>query len=209
MKLYDFRLAPNPRRVRIFLAEKGIAVPTVQIDLRAGEQFTSEFRSINPECTVPVLQFDDGRRIAEVIAICLYFELAHPDPALMGIGAHDRAIVADWHHRIERQGFWAVGDAFRNSTPGLRGRALPGPDDYEQIPALAERGRARTARFFEMLDHHLAGHQFVAGDRYTIADIMALVTVDFAARINFAIPEDCSHLRRWHEAVSARPSAAA
>jgi hypothetical protein len=125
MKLYDYQLAPNPRRVRIFLAEKGITVPTVQVDLRAGEQFTAEFRSINPECTVPVLEFDDGRRITEVIAICLYFELAHPEPALMGVGAQDRAIVADWHHRIERQGFWAVGDAFRNSAPGLKGRALP------------------------------------------------------------------------------------
>jgi glutathione S-transferase len=209
MKLYDYQLAPNPRRVRIFLAEKGITVPTVQVDLRAGEQFTAEFRSINPECTVPVLEFDDGRRIAEVIAICLYFELAHPEPALMGVGAQDRAIVADWHHRIERQGFWAVGDAFRNSAPGLKGRALPGPDDYEQISALAVRGLARTARFFEMLDRRLAGRQFVASDRYTIADIMALVTVNFAARINLAIPEGCSHLRRWHETVLARRSAAA
>jgi glutathione S-transferase len=119
MKLYDYQLAPNPRRVRIFLADKGITVPTVQVDLRAGEQFTPEFRSINPECTVPVLEFDDGRRIAEVVAICLYFELAHPEPVLMGVAAQDRAIVADWHHRIERQGFWAVGDAFRNSAPGL------------------------------------------------------------------------------------------
>jgi glutathione S-transferase len=209
MKLYDYQLAPNPRRVRIFLAEKGITIPTVQVDLRAGEQFTPEFRSINPECTVPVLEFDDGRHIAEVIAICLYFELTHPEPALMGVGAQDRAIVADWHHRVERQGFWAVGDAFRNSAPGLKGRALTGPDDYEQIPSLAERGRARTARFFEMLDRRLAGRQFVASDGYTIADIMALVTVNFAARINLAIPEGCNHLRRWHETVSARPSAAA
>jgi glutathione S-transferase len=209
MKLYDYQLAPNPRRVRIFLAEKGITIPTVQVDLRAGEQFTPEFRSINPECTVPVLEFDDGRHIAEVIAICLYFELTHPEPALMGVGAQDRAIVADWHHRVERQGFWAVGDAFRNSAPGLKGRALPGPDDYGQIPSLAERGRARTARFFEMLDRRLAGRQFVASDGYTIADIMALVTVNFAARINLAIPEGCNHLRRWHETVSARPSAAA
>ena len=209
MKLYDYQLAPNPRRVRIFLAEKGITVPTVQVDLRAGEQFTPEFRSINPECTVPVFEFDDGRRIAEVIAICLYFELAHPEPALMGVGAQDRAIVADWHHRIERQGFWAVGDAFRNSAPGLKGRALPGPDDYEQIPALAERGRARIVRFFEVLDRQLAERQFVTGDRYTIADIMALVTVNFAERINQSVPEGCNHLRRWHETVSARPSASA
>ena len=209
MQLYDCKTAPSPRRVRIFLAEKGITVPTKEVNLRAGEQFKPEFRAINPECTVPVLEFDDGRRIGEVVAICTYFELTHPQPPLMGVGAQDRAIVADWHHRIERQGFWAIADAFRNSTPGLKGRALPGPDDYEQIPALAERGRARTGRFFEMLDRQLAGRQFVASDRYTIADIMALVTVNFASRINIAIPEDCSHLRRWHETVAARPSAAA
>ena len=146
MKLYDYTLAPSPKRVRIFLAEKGITVPTVQVDLRSGEQFTPRFRAINPECTVPVLEFEDGRRIAEVIAICLYFELAHPEPALMGSRAQDKAIVADWHHRVERQGFWAVGDAFRNSTPGLKGRALPGPDDYEQIPALAEEILVKSAR---------------------------------------------------------------
>jgi glutathione S-transferase len=207
MKLYDYTLAPNPKRVRIFLAEKGITVPTVQVDLRGGEQFTPEFRTINPECTVPVLEFDDGRRIAEVIAICLYFELVHPEPALMGSSTQDKAIVADWHHRVERQGFWAVGEAFRNSAPGLKRRALPGPDDYEQIPALAERGRARVARFFEMMDHELAGREYVAGDRYTIADIMALVTVNFAARIDLKVPEGCVHLRRWQQAVNARPSA--
>jgi len=117
MKLYDYQLAPNPRRVRIFVAEKGITVPIVQVDLRRGAQFTPEFRSINPECTVPVLEFNDGRRLTEVIAICLYFEMAQPEPALMGVVAQDRAIVADWHHRIERQGFWAVGDAFRNPCP--------------------------------------------------------------------------------------------
>ena len=141
MKLYDYTLAPNPKRVRIFLAEKGITVPTVQVDLRGGEQFTPEFRAINPECTVPVLEFDDGRRIAEVIAICLYFELAHPEPALMGSRPQDKAIVADWHHRVERQGFWAVGDAFRNSAPGLKGRALPG---HRRTSGQRQRDRLRT-----------------------------------------------------------------
>ncbi|HTT78518.1 MAG TPA: glutathione S-transferase [Stellaceae bacterium] len=209
MKLYDYTLAPNPRRVRIFLAEKGIAVPTVPVDLRAGEQFTPEFRRINPECTVPVLEFDDGKRIAEVVAICTYFEIVHPAPPLMGAGAEDQAIVTAWQHRVERQGMWAAADAFRNSAPGLQGRALAGPDDYAQIPALAERGRTRVMRFFEMLDGELAGREFIAGERYTIADITALVTVDFAARIKLAIPEDGVHLRRWHREVSARPSAAA
>jgi glutathione S-transferase len=119
---------PPSRNASSDLRRRATAL-TVQVDLRGGEQFTPEFRAINPECTVPVLEFDDGRRIAKVIAIYLYFELAHPEPALMGSRAKDKAIVADWHHRVERQGFWAVGDAFRNSAPGLKGRALPGPDD--------------------------------------------------------------------------------
>ena len=209
MKLYDCKTAPNPRRVRIFLAEKGVTVPTVEVDLRAGEQFTPEFRAVNPESTVPVLEFDDGRRITEVVAICTYFEATHKQPPLMGVGAEDQAIVAAWQHRAEREGLWACADAFRNSAPGLKGRALPGPDDYEQIPALAERGRARVERFLEKLDEALAGREFIAGDRYTIADITALVLVDFAGRIKLPIPEPCAHLRRWHAAVSARPSAAA
>ena len=209
MKLYDCTVAPNPRRVRIFLAEKGIALPTIQVDLRAGEQFTPEFRAINPACTVPVLEFDNGQRIAEVVAICVYFEAIHPDPPLMGIGPQDRAIVAAWQSRAEREGLLAVAEAFRNSTPGLKGRALPGPDNYDQIPALAERGRARVARFFEAIDRALADREFVAGDRYSIADITALVTVDFAAWIKLPIPEACRHLDRWHKAMAARPSATA
>src|SRR5215472_17564491 len=124
MKLYDCTVAPNPRRVRIFLAEKGIALPTIQVDLRAGEQFTPEFRAINPACTVPVLEFDNGQRIAEVVAICVYFEAIHPDPPLMGIGPQDRAIVAARQRRAERDGLLAVAEAFRNSTPGLKSRAL-------------------------------------------------------------------------------------
>ena len=209
MKLYDYTVAPNPRRVRIFLAEKGIAVPTIQVDLRAGAQFTPEFRAINPACTVPVLEFDNGQRIAEVVAICVYFEAIHPDPPLMGIGPQDRAIVAAWQRRAEREGLLAVAEAFRNSTPGLKGRALPGPDNYDQIPALAERGRARVARFFEAIDRELADREFIAGDRYSIADITALVTVDFAGWIKLPIPDECKYLQRWHKAIAARPSAAA
>jgi glutathione S-transferase len=209
MKLYDCTTAPNPRRVRIFLAEKGIVLPKIQVDLRAGEQFRPEFRAINPACTVPVLEFDDGRRIAEVVAICVYFEADHPDPPLMGIGAQDRAIVAARQIRVEREGLLAVAEAFRNSTPGLKGRALPGPDDYEQIPALAERGRARVARFFEAIDRELKDREFIAGDRFSIADITALVTVDFAGWIKLPIPDQCTHLQRWHQAIAALPSATA
>jgi len=209
MKLYDFAPAPNPRRVRIFLAEKGIVLPTVQVNLRANEQFSPAFRAVNADCTVPVLELDDGARIADVLAICVYFEASQPEPPLMGVGARDQANVAAWQRRVERDGFLAVVEAFRNSTPGFKGRALPGPDDYEQIPALAERGRARLGKFFAMMNACLADREFVAGQRYSIADITALVTVDFAGWIKLRIPDDCSHLRRWYDAVSARPSAKA
>jgi glutathione S-transferase len=209
MKLYDFAPAPNPRRVRIFLAEKGIALPMVQVNLRASEQFGPAFRAVNADCTVPVLELDDGARIADVLAICVYFETLQPEPPLMGIGARDKANVAAWQRRVERDGFLAVVEAFRNSTPGFKGRALPGPDDYEQIPTLAERGRARLGKFFGMMNASLADREFVAGKQYSIADITALVTVDFAGWIKLHIPDDCSHLRRWYDTVAARPSAKA
>jgi glutathione S-transferase len=191
------------------LAEKGIAVPTVQVNLRAGEQFTPEFRAINPDCTVPVLELDDGVRIFDAIGICAYFEAVQPDPPLMGASPAERGLVAAWQRRCERDGFYALMDAFRNATPGLKGRAVPGPDSYDQIPALAERGRARLARFFESMNRRFAQSEFVAGPRYSIADITALVTVDWAGGIKMTIPDGASSLKRWHAAVSARPSAKA
>lgn len=209
MKFYDCATAPSPRRVRIFLAEKGITVPSVQVDLRAGEQFTPAFRAINRDATVPVLELDDGTRIADAVAICVYFEMRQPEPPLIGADAEEWAQVTAWQRQVERDGFHAVMEAFRNATPGLKGRALAGPDDYEQIPALAERGRARVLRFFAVMDERLGVSEFVAGRRYTIADITTLVTVDFARWAKLPVPESCTYLRRWHEAVSARPSAKA
>jgi glutathione S-transferase len=209
MKFYDCSTAPSPRRVRIFLAEKGISVPTVQVDLRNGEQFSPAFRAINPDATVPVLELDNGTRIADAIGICVYFEQTHPQPPLMGESAEEKAVIAERQRLAERNGFYAVTEAFRNATPGMKGRALPGPDDYEQIPALAERGRARVMRFFNELDVQLAQHPFVAGSRYSIVDITALVTVDFARWAKLSIPDECSRLRQWHADVSARPSAKA
>ena len=207
MKLYDYAPAPSPRRVRIFLAEKGIAVPTVQVDLRHREQFTDAFRAINPDCTVPVLELDDGTRIADAVGICVYFEAVRPAPALMGRDPQSKALIVAAQRRAERDGFSAVVEAFRNFTPGLKGHALPGPDGYEQIPALAERGRARVKRFFATMEAALAGRAFVCGADYSIADITTLVTVDFAQRIKLAIPEASVNLRRWYDKVSARPSA--
>jgi glutathione S-transferase len=209
MKLYDYAPAPSPRRVRIFLAEKGITVPTVQVDLRAGEQFTDGFRAINPDCTVPVLELDDGTRIADAVGICVYFEAVRPDPPLMGRDPREKAIITAAQRRAERDGFQAMVEAFRNVTPGMKGHSLPGPDGYAQIPALAARGRARVERFFAAMEAELAGRAFVCGSDFSIADITTLVTVDFAKWIKLAIPEGSVNLRRWYDVVAARPSAKA
>ena len=209
MKLYDCTTAPSPRRVRVFLAEKGISVPTVQVDLRSGEQFTPAFRAINPDCTVPVLELDHGTMITDILAICRYFEELYPDPPLMGRSAEERAVIASWLRRIEWDGFYVAMDVFRNSTPGFKGRAIPGPDPYEQIPALAERGRARIQHFFAWLDAGLADNEFICGPRFTVADISGMVAIDFSGWAKLKAPEHMTHLRRWHAAVSARPSAKA
>jgi glutathione S-transferase len=209
MKLYDCTTAPSPRRVRIFLAEKGISIPTVQVDLRNGEQFTPGFRAINPECTVPVLELDNGTPITDIIAICRYLEELYPEPPLMGRTAEEKAVIECWQRRIEWDGFYAAMEAFRNSTPGFKGRALPGPEPYEQIPALAERGRARIQHFFTWLDARLVDSQFICGSRLTVVDISGMVAIDFCGWARLKPSEHMSHLRRWHTTVSARPSAKA
>ena len=209
MMLYDYTGAPSPRRVRIFLAEKDLTVPTVQIDLRKGEQFGAAFRAINPDCTVPVLELDDGRRITDAMGICRYFEAGFPERLLMGRDAAEAGVIEQWQRWAERDGFYAVMEAFRNATPGMKGHALPGPDEYEQIPALAERGRARVARFFERLDARLGECEFMAGPDFTVADITGLIAVDFAGWAKLKPPEGLAHLKRWYDAVAARPSAKA
>lgn len=209
MKLYDCRTAPSPRRVRIFLAEKGVAIETVQIDLGSGEQFSEAYREVNPDCVVPALELDDGRCISEVLAICQYLEELYPEPALLGSTPEERAQVTMWNTKVEQQGLWAMADAFRNSAKGLADRALTGPDAYPQIPELAGRGRKRVERFFYRLDSQLAENAFVAGNNYSIADISAMVVVDFARWIKIAVPDDAAHVARWYAEVSSRPSAAA
>lgn len=209
MKFYDCQTAPSPRRVRIFLAEKGLDFETVQIDLGKGEQFSDEFRRVNPDCVVPALELDDGSCISEVIAICQYIEDLHPEPALLGGSPEERARVSMWNGKVEQLGLWAMMDAFRNSSKGLVDRALPGPESYAQIPELAERGRKRVLQFIYRLNDQLADNEFVAGARYSIADISAMVLIDFAGWIKIAIPEDAGHVARWYGEVSERPSAAA
>lgn len=209
MKFYDCTTAPSPRRVRIFAAEKGISLPTVQVDLRNGEQFSEVFRAINPDCTVPALVLDDGLVIGDAVAICGYLEELHPDPPLIGTTPQERAVVTALNRQIERDGFFAAMDALRNTAKGLKDRALPGPHNYAQIPELAERGRARLENFFRDMDARLTDREFVAGSRYTIADISTMVLIDLAGWVKITVPVECANLRRWYSAVSARPSAKA
>ena len=209
MKLYDCKPAPNPRRVRIFMAEKGIEIETVQIDLGSGEQFGEVFMKINPDCAVPVLELDDGSYISEVFAICHYLEDTQPEPSLLGTTNEERARILMWHCKVEQQGLAAVADAFRNTTKRMKDHAVTGSVSYPQIPELAERGRSRVQEFFLKLDKRLADNEFIAGDRYSIADITAMVVADFAAWVKLSLPEDGVNLRRWYESVSGRPSAAA
>ena len=207
MKFYDCRTAPSARLVRVFMAEKGIEVPTREVDLRHGEHLSPAFRAINPYCTVPVLELDDGTRLTSTQGCWRYLEETVPDPPLLGAAPAEKAIVADRVWRIETDGWQAMTEALRNSAPGLKDRALTGPDDYAQIPALDERGKLRMTRFLAHLDELLADRPHVAGDRFTAADIMALVLVDFAGWLKMALPTDAAHARRWYAAVSARPSA--
>jgi glutathione S-transferase len=209
MKFYDCATAPSPRRVRIFLAEKGLTVPTVQVDLRKGEQFTPSFRALNPDCTVPVLELDSGAAITDTVAICRYFEELHPNPPLMGRSVEERAVIESKLRRIEWDGIYAAQEAFRNAPPGLKGRALPGPVSLEQIPALAERGRLRLQHFFTWLDARWVDNEFICGPQFTITDISGLVAVDLSARAKLEPPEYLGHLQRWYKDVSTRPSAKA
>lgn len=209
MKFYDCATAPSPRRVRMFLAEKGVTVPVVQVDLRAGEHLRPEFLKLNPWGTVPVLELDDGTTISEASACCRYIEEIHPQPPLLGRDPKEKAVIAMWDHRCELDGFFAAAEALRNETKGMAGRALPGPVGYEQIPALAERGRARVRHFLDVLNQRLAESPFVAGAAFSVADITAFITVEFASWMKLVPPEDAAALRRWLEGMRARPSAKA
>jgi glutathione S-transferase len=209
MKLYDCATAPSPRRVRIFAAEKGIELDRVEIDLKTGAQFAPEFRALNPDCVVPVLELDDGTAISEVLAICQNLEELHPDPSLFGQTAEQRAVSTMWNNKIEQHGLMHMRDAFRNSAKGLRGHAITGPHGVDQIPELAERGRQCVIAFFDRLEQQLESRAFITGDEYSIADITGLVLIDFARWIKLEVPEEAVNLRRWYGDVSTRPSAGA
>ncbi len=210
MKLYDAERAPSPRRVRIYLAEKAISVERVPIDLKAGAHLQPDYLAINPRGTVPALQLDDGEVIGDSTAICRFFEALHPDPPLFGARPVEIARVTAWTRRVEAEGYAACVYALRNVARRFADRAEPGDwPALPQIPALAARGTLMWESFAIMLDAHLAGSEWIAGDRYSYADITALVTVDFAEAAKLKLPGGLSNLRRWHDAVGARPSATA
>lgn len=204
--LYDCTSAPSPRRARIFLAEKGVPHETIQVDLRTGEQMGAAYRAINPQCTVPALRTDDGHVFTDNAAIAAYLEACFPQPPLLGGSALDKAEIASWNWRMEFEGLLAIAEALRNSAPAMANRALPGPVDYPQIPELAQRGMARVKQFMAMLDERLEAREFIAAGQFSIADITAVVAVDFARVMRIKPGEHQANLRRWREGMALRPS---
>lgn len=209
MRLFDFERAPNPRRVRIFLAEKNIEIPKVRVDLFRMEQLSPEFLAINPGGTVPVLETDDGTYLYECVAICRYLESVHPEPPLFGLSAREQALILMWNSICDAEGFPSVAEILRNLSPGFRGRVLPGPADIEQMPALVERGRLRARQFFDRIEKQLSSSEHLATDTFSVADITLLTIVDFAAWVDLDAGQGRPALAEWHRKVSARPSAGA
>jgi len=204
--LYDCPTAPSPRRARILLAEKGVAHDTVVVDLAKGEQFAEAFRALNPQCTVPVLRLDNGHVLTDNAAIAAWAEARFPEPPLMGRSPEEKADIASWNWRVEFEGLLAIAEALRNASPAMAGRALPGPADFAQIPELAQRGLRRIQLFLDTLEQHLNGRETLAGEGFSIADITAVVAVDFARVVRVKPGEQHLNLRRWRTAMGQRPS---
>jgi glutathione S-transferase len=211
MKLYDCTAAPNPRRARIFIAEKGINIPKIEIDIMGGENMKDEFRSINPRGLLPVLELDDGTCLDETMAICRYLEELYPEPALLGATALERAQVECLQRKMEFDGMIGASEVFRNNTDNesFSYRSMPGTDDISAIDGLVERGHATLKHFFRWLEHYLKDSRFIAGERFTMADITALCAVDFAKWVEVEIPKENINSLRWYDEVSSRPSAQA
>jgi glutathione S-transferase len=203
MKLYDGGRAPNPRRVRIFLAEKGIEVEKQQIDIATLEHKGPTYTAINPMQRVPALVLDDGTAITESIAICRYFEALQPEPALFGREGREAAIIEMWNRRVEHQLLFAVAQVLRHLNPGMK--LLEDP----QITAWGEANKPRVREFLAFLDRELASRAYVAGAEFSVADITGLVAIDVMKPAKLAVPDELTNVRRWHAAISARPSAAA
>jgi glutathione S-transferase len=206
LTLYDFPMAPSPRRARILLAEKSVPYEKITIDLAQGEHLLPAFRTINPACTVPALRLEDGTIITENAGIAAYLEAAYPDPPLLGRTPVEKGLVASWNARIEYEGLMAVAEALRNSAPGLKDRALTGAENFPQNPDIAARGLARLELFFDMLEARLEGREFVATNDFTVADITAVVAVDFARVVRRKPGPQHGNIARWRALVGTRPS---
>lgn len=210
MQIYQAVASPNSRRVRIFIAEKGIEIPTINLDLGTKQQFSDTYKAINPRSVVPTLVLEDGTAIGEVPAICRYLEELYPEPVLFGSTSKEKTLVVMWERRMEQEGFAAVMDAVRNSLAGLKGRALTGPYDYDQIPALVDRSKQRIINFYTDLDKRLTEAPFAAGEQFSIADITAMTTIDFATRaLSLSFADKHKAIKRWYDIVAARPSSSA
>ena len=203
MKLFTYDPAPNPRRLALFLQYKGITLDSQQVDLGAAEQLQEHYRQLVPECTVPALQLDDGTVLTEVIGICTYLEGLHPDKPLLGTTPLEKAQVISWDHRLFLTIYLAVAGMLRNRSKAFANRALPGPLDVPQIPELVERGKLQLAYILPQLDRELGTRPWLAGNGFTFADIDLLVAIDFMAWVRESIPEDCTHLRAWHDRARA------
>ncbi len=203
MKLYDGGLAPNPRRVRVFLAEKNIEVPLVRINMDEMGHRSDEVTERNPLQRLPVLELDDGTILTESIAICRFFEELQPEPLLFGNGALGKAKVEMWQRRAELNFLWPVAQAFRHIHRAMVEWEVP------QIPEWGEANKPKAVDFMRYLDSELATRSFIAGDEYSVADITAMITYDFLKPARIAVPEELTHLREWHQRVSSRPSAKA
>ena len=208
MKLYDWSIAPNPKRARMYLAEKGIEVEREEVAEPGKPVLKPEFLEKFLHRRVPLLELDDGTAIGEAMAICRYFETLHPEPPLMGTDARDKAIVEMWERIAEWEGMNVVAEVFRNSKRSFSGRGLPGyTTPIEQLPELVERGKLRIVQFYDKLDGQLAGRDFITGERFTVADITTFCVIEFAKFCELDIPETCPNVARWFAAVAARPSA--
>jgi glutathione S-transferase len=201
MKLFDGGRAPNPRRVRIYLVEKGIEVPLVPIDMGALEHKRETVSSRNPLMRLPVLELDDGTIITESIAICRYFEELHPEPPMFGRGALGKAQVEMWQRRLEFNLLAVVAAAFRHIHPAMKEWEVP------QLPEWGELNKPKAVEFLHILDRELAGREFAAGDEFSVADITGLIAIDFMKPARIQVPAECANVMRWHKALSARPSA--
>ena len=206
LTFYDCSTAPSPRRARIILAEKNVPHEVVEIDLRRAEQMGEAFRAINPNATVPALKLEDGTVLTDNAGIAAWLEGSYPNPPLMGTTPMEKSEIATWQWKVEQELGMGVASALRNANPAMKGRALPGPHDYEQIPALAERGVQMIDNFLGKLEAHLADREFIAAGQLSVADITAYVFVDFAKVVGKRVVDTHPNIARWHAALSERPA---